>query len=681
MALVSQPQANLFQPHDARPAPPSPALRAYRRLLPERTRRRIRHRVAPRTWERMRLGVERPTALARRIRHGWDSAVLRGQGTVAAPLHRLVTVEGRTRVALVRDGLTPLAAREWNLQAVCSALRAADVDHFAVRGLSDIRSAVGVSAEHREAAVAALRGVGAWAPAYLVADGAPEGTAALTESGRAGRRAAGADVLRVFCYQAGRGAGEVYGPEYGCEVEMWQPEGDRLVAPRRNRCCESLPRSAAGAVFAPGRVFTRLAPAHSPARARTSPAPVRSRAEFVAPLPEDVRFPVDAVYTWVDGEDPEWRRRRADAAQTTYHPESANDARYASHDELRYSLRSLHLFAPWLRHIYLVTDRQVPEWLNTDDPRLTVVDHREIFADPSVLPTFNSHAIESQLHHIDGLSEHFLYFNDDVFLGRPLVPQQFFLGNGTTCFFPSKALLPSGTPEEDDVPVSAAGKNNRMLLASRFGSSIAQKMKHTPSALRRSVLYEIEREFADSHRRTAANRFRSLDDIAIANSLHHYYAFHTGRAVPGRIRYDYVDTSSPDMRWRLQRILGTRAYDTFCLNDTVSADAAIRWTLGPFLESYFPLAGPFELTGPPEGAAAAVPGAAAVAAAGACGAAVAPTAGTARGVGAAGVEAPVRLRGPRPDAVRRRARGLTPGTSASPATPAPGYPPNTSVTP
>lgn len=113
-------------------------------------------------------------------------------------------------------------------------------------------------------------------------------------------------------------------------------------------------------------------------------------------------------------------------------------------DELRYSLRSLDQYAPWVRTVHLVTDDQIPAWLRTHTPGLHVVSHKEIFDDPNQLPTFNSHAIESQLHHIEGLSEHFLYFNDDVFLERPAVPQDFFLTNGLTKIFPSKALIPRG---------------------------------------------------------------------------------------------------------------------------------------------------------------------------------------------------------------------------------------------
>jgi hypothetical protein len=140
--------------------------------------------------------------------------------------------------------------------------------------------------------------------------------------------------------------------------------------------------------------------------------------------PPHITFPIDVVYTWVDGSDPAWRARmrtRWDETHTERHPLSANPSRFASRDELRYSLRSLEMYSGWVRRVFLVTDQQVPSWLRRDS--LTVVDHREIFGSTGRLPTFNSHAIESRLHRIPGLREHFLYLNDDVFFGRPVAPK------------------------------------------------------------------------------------------------------------------------------------------------------------------------------------------------------------------------------------------------------------------
>ena len=109
--------------------------------------------------------------------------------------------------------------------------------------------------------------------------------------------------------------------------------------------------------------------------------------------------------------------------------------RFRDNEELRYSLRSLWRFAPWVRHVFVVTNGQVPVWLNLDHPRLTVVQHADIYPNASHLPTFSSPSIESHLHRIPGLAEHFLYFNDDVLLGAPVWPDDFVLTNGAQKVF------------------------------------------------------------------------------------------------------------------------------------------------------------------------------------------------------------------------------------------------------
>lgn len=101
-------------------------------------------------------------------------------------------------------------------------------------------------------------------------------------------------------------------------------------------------------------------------------------------------------------------------------------SRFADNDELRFSLRSIERYAPWIRHIYILTNGQIPAWLNLNHPKIRVVTHAHIFPNRSHLPTFSSPAIESHLHEIAGLSEHFLYFNDDVLLGKPIYPDDFF---------------------------------------------------------------------------------------------------------------------------------------------------------------------------------------------------------------------------------------------------------------
>ncbi|XP_075228140.1 N-acetylglucosamine-1-phosphate transferase subunits alpha and beta [Lycorma delicatula] len=100
-------------------------------------------------------------------------------------------------------------------------------------------------------------------------------------------------------------------------------------------------------------------------------------------------------------------------------------SRFDDKEELRYSLRSLEKFAPWVRKVYLVTNGQIPHWLNLENPRIKIVTHYEIFTNKTHLPTFSSPAIETHLHRIPGLSEKFLYINDDIFLGSEVWPDDF----------------------------------------------------------------------------------------------------------------------------------------------------------------------------------------------------------------------------------------------------------------
>lgn len=106
--------------------------------------------------------------------------------------------------------------------------------------------------------------------------------------------------------------------------------------------------------------------------------------------------------------------------------EDVSASRFEDNEELRYSLRSVERHAPWVRHIFIVTNGQIPSWLNLDNPRVTVVTHQDIFLNHSHLPTFSSPAIETHIHRISGLSQKFIYLNDDVMFGKDVWPDDFY---------------------------------------------------------------------------------------------------------------------------------------------------------------------------------------------------------------------------------------------------------------
>ncbi|MEU2059527.1 stealth family protein [Streptomyces sp. NPDC013455] len=322
-------------------------------------------------------------------------------------------------------------------------------------------------------------------------------------------------------------------------------------------------------------------------------------AAFAEPGIDQVCFPVDAVFTWVDGDDPEMAaKRRAHQAlsDNVIAPRETGASRYTSHDELRYALRSLEMYAGFIRHVYLVTDSQTPAWLDPQAPGLTVVDHRDILP-ADALPVFNSHAIESRLHHIPGLSEHYLYFNDDVFINRPVRAEHFFHGNGIARIPLSPLKLGVGAPHPLEPAPNSAGKNAREVIRRFHGRYATHKSLHTPHPQLLSVMREMEDLGIEELERTAYSRFRSTADVAPASTLHHHWAIATGRAVPAEYRFRYVQLGTPDMRRRLARLAAGEDVDFFCLNDvdTDPADrAAAQAAIRAFLERRFPFPSRFE---------------------------------------------------------------------------------------
>ncbi|MDA2810297.1 stealth conserved region 3 domain-containing protein [Nocardiopsis sp. RSe5-2] len=496
-------------------------------------------------------------------------------------------------LAEVRDDLFPQQALRANLDLIVDALERWGVPNALVRHRGR-NPRVMVPGDRRAEALAALARAlelpGAEPPVYAQPI-RPRGPLPQPVPLPMCPSLAESDGVRVFRPVVTSGRTLRYGEGYGADLEFWDPEpasgaasdtgGRRLAAPRACAAGDGVDEDAFAAPVRTryaGREYTTLEP-------------------FARPLVDDVDHPIDAVVTWVDGDDPRWRRRFAAALAEHGGRAGADGAlehRFSGADELRYALRSIAMFAPWVRRIHLVTDDQVPSWLDRAHPGVRVVDHTALFADAD-LPTFNSHAIESRLHRVPGLSEHFLYFNDDMFLGRPVAPETFFAGNGSVRCFRSSTSVPFGAPSPEEPAYFAAQKNNRALLERAFGRAQVFAFRHAPYALRRSVLEELEDRFPEEFAATAAARFRGPTDLSPV-PLHHYYAHLTGRAFPGSVKYAYVDLGDPGRHSRLEALL-RRKHEVFCLTDAapdlVPRDEQIR-LMKAFLESYFPLRAPWE---------------------------------------------------------------------------------------
>jgi len=139
-------------------------------------------------------------------------------------------------------------------------------------------------------------------------------------------------------------------------------------------------------------------------------------------------YPIDIVITWVDGNDEKWIREKTkyyEMTDTQITKQANLPARYRNWDLLPYWFRAIEKYAPWVRTVFFVTCGHKPDWLNIENSKLRFISHSD-FIPPQYLPTFCSDTIELNLWRIKDLSEHFIYFNDDVFLNKPVKPEDFF---------------------------------------------------------------------------------------------------------------------------------------------------------------------------------------------------------------------------------------------------------------
>ncbi len=141
---------------------------------------------------------------------------------------------------------------------------------------------------------------------------------------------------------------------------------------------------------------------------------------------------IDIVILWVDGSDPAWLSEKKKFLPPA-EQDSDSPNRYRDWGLLPYWFRAVEQFAPWVRTVHFVTWGHVPAFLNLKAPKLHVVRHEE-FIPKEYLPTFSSHTIEMNIHRIPGLAEHFIYFNDDMFLLKPMQESDFFR-SGLPCTY------------------------------------------------------------------------------------------------------------------------------------------------------------------------------------------------------------------------------------------------------
>ncbi|MDE7269040.1 MAG: Stealth CR1 domain-containing protein [Acetatifactor sp.] len=318
---------------------------------------------------------------------------------------------------------------------------------------------------------------------------------------------------------------------------------------------------------------------------------------------------IDFVVTWVDGADEAWRQEKAKYSQAA--GDDDRRERYRDWELLRYWFRGVEQYAPWVRKIYFVTWGHLPKWLDTQNPRLEIVRHEDYIPE-EYLPTFNSNVLEIYLHKIKGLSEHFVYFNDDMFLLDRVKPEDFFR-DGKPC---DMLALQAVVANPSNPVMSYLYLNNSLVLARHFDKRQNMKSQpgsyfrigypptrfwynvlerafplytgfytvHGPSPFCKRTFQEVWEKEGDVLRDMSGNRFRSRSDVT--QYLFREWQKLSGDFQPRNIQRDFGYFEIGEDNRKLLKAIEGQKRRIVCINDT--------WQEGDFQRVKTQLRGAFE---------------------------------------------------------------------------------------
>ena len=303
---------------------------------------------------------------------------------------------------------------------------------------------------------------------------------------------------------------------------------------------------------------------------------------------------IDAVVLWVDGSDPQWRLDRFNQWKIYFNQCTSSNAdhRFANCDELLYCLRGLYYNASWIRHIYLVTCGQKPKWLDVGHPKIKLVNHNQII-DKENLPTFNSCAIEMHLHRIPGLSDCFLYLNDDCFITKNTTKKHFFHSNGKA-YFNSHRFMQNPPNCNEINSFNWTIRNNQECLDSLFGKKIRYRPDHQAYLVYKRACQFIEKNAPEYICSTRKQRFR-IDSTKNEKTLN-MYIFATAGLELGyyqlRLNADEIYYTIDQARDNFHRLLAVPPM-LLCINNSYTDND--RLFIHSLMSSLLPRAAPWEI--------------------------------------------------------------------------------------
>lgn len=316
---------------------------------------------------------------------------------------------------------------------------------------------------------------------------------------------------------------------------------------------------------------------------------------------------IDLVYLWCNLDDPNFKQRKENFLKGQIIDKEANNpCRFVDNGELKYSLRSVELYAPWVNKIYIVTDNQIPNWLNLDNPKIKIVDHKEIMP-KSALPSFNSIAIEHCIKNIKDLEEYFLCANDDMFFNLPTEPEFFFNKKG----FPISRFRKK---KHHDVLSSydCAVSNADNLINKKFHLNLNFEPHHNIDAYLKSEVINCYEIFKSEIDKTINSHFRSKENVERTIYQKYFIAHKKGeykrvskidvklnpiKRLINLIKKEYKKDSClifPENR-NVKETLDKLKPNLYCINDSENTTNEDRIYIKEFLQNRYPKKSAFEI--------------------------------------------------------------------------------------
>lgn len=297
---------------------------------------------------------------------------------------------------------------------------------------------------------------------------------------------------------------------------------------------------------------------------------------------------IDIVIPWVDPSDPEWQKEKRKYSSSVTKEDDDREIRYRDWDNLQYLFRGIEKFAPWVNKVHFITYGHLPKWLNVNAPKLHIVKHED-YIPKEYLPLFSSHVIELNLHRIEGLSEQFIYFNDDIFLLKMTKPEDFFK-SGLPCDVNIPNLvMPNFRTFSPIVFNTVAYINlhfNKMEQIRKFpgkyfnpkygfvGMGMALFFSywkgytgfynhHLAVPYLKSTLQEVWREEPDALKMTCQHRFR--DNMDVNQYIFRFWQLASGNFVPSTLKGKYFLVNSNNRK--ILNYINKSKGKMICIND------------------------------------------------------------------------------------------------------------------